>query len=207
MNSAGCRCTSSSAVALVTPRLTSSATREGGIRLFRSQAGLPEAVAGAAAFWISRTFQLLPSLGKRSLPGSGSRNPDRFQLLDGGYEIAFEVGRAFVVAAKADMLMGKFFKIKRPIRLVVKPLVKEAIHPLGGGIAQAHAQIIIQRLQVSGLKALENILAPNDVGRDQLELFAGRPAIIKFKLINDVETLRWSKFSCGCPAMRFRTAR
>src|SRR5438309_8541172 len=86
------------------------------------------------------------------------------------------------------MLVGKLFEVENPIRLVVEPLVKEAVHPLGRGIAQSHAQIIIQWLQITRLKALENVLAPHDVRRDKVELFAGTPAIIKFILINDVET-------------------
>ena len=91
------------------------------------------------------------------------------------------------------MLVGEFLEAKGPVRLVVKPLVEEAIHPLGGGIAQAHAKVIVERLQVSGLEALENHLVPDDIGRQQIKLVAGRPAIGDLIIINDME-------SADCPA-------
>src|SRR5450755_4441813 len=69
----------------------------------------------------------------------------------------------------------------------MESLVEETIHPLGGGIPQSHAQIVIERLEVSGLKTLEDVLAPNDKGGNQVELFACCSRIVKLIFVDDVK--------------------
>src|SRR5258708_1834449 len=97
------------------------------------------------------------------------------------------------------MFVGKFLKAKKPVRLVMKPLVEKAVHPLRGGISQSHAQIIIQRLEVSGLKTLEYILSPNDVRRYQLQLVAAAAGIRDLILIDDVKPGRGPCFGAVIP--------
>jgi hypothetical protein len=70
----------------------------------------------------------------------------------------------------------------------VKTLVEKSVHAFSGRVSQGHAKVVIQRFQVSRLKALENDFVPHDVGLEQVELFAGRAAVMDFKIINDVET-------------------
>ena len=53
----------------------------------------------AAAFWIRRTFQSLAVLGEAVAIGQRLKESDRFQFRDSWQELAFEVGRAVVVAA------------------------------------------------------------------------------------------------------------
>src|SRR3954447_11070606 len=98
------------------------------------------------------------------------------------------MGRAVIIAAKADMLVGKLLEVKCPVRLVMETLVEEAVHPLGRGIAQTHAQIIIERLEVSGLEALKDNLVPEDKRGKQVELVARRAAVVKLKSLNDMKS-------------------
>src|ERR1035437_2236392 len=70
---------------------------------------------------------------------------------------------------------------------MVESLVDKAVHSFSGGVSQGHAKIVVERLQVSGLKALKNHLIPCDVRLKQIELFARCAAILDFKVINDVE--------------------
>ena len=75
---------------------------------------------------------------------------------------------------------------------MIKPLVEEAVHPLGGGIAQAHAKVVIERLQIARLEALEDDFVPDDEGGDQIELVAVVRLSLISNRINDVKT-------CCCP--------
>src|SRR3954465_12125168 len=100
------------------------------------------------------------------------------------------MGWPLVVAAQADMGVCQLPEVERPILLVMEPLVQKPVHPLGGGIAKPHAQVIVERLQVPGLETFENHLVPDDERLEQIELLPRCTAIEQLIIIDDMKPLR-----------------
>src|SRR5208337_677504 len=126
-------------------------------------------------------------LAESLILGKRCQEADAFELLNGGFELADELHAAFVVPGKPDVLAGEILEIESPFRLKVKPLSHEAVDSHADDVLETYGEVEIEASQVTGLKAVEHGLVPDNPGAEKSALSVGFPAVVQVYVVDDAE--------------------